>query len=90
MSEPIKAGDLVQVMQTCCGIYSGYVYRVDRVGHPDNLQSCPRCDKWSEPSWLFAYNDGDGKPHKVPVQWLKRIPPLPEFNDVKRDEEITA
>ena len=87
MSEPIKPGDMVQIVRPtyCCGSDEklGLVFRVERM-EADVL----RC------------NCGHVHPREVHVElpngwWielsrLKRIPPLFELDDVRQDEEITA
>jgi hypothetical protein len=90
MSEPIKAGDMVMVVrwphkhiQGRSGQTFPKVFTVERV---TSLGChCPTCrEEFSPPeAWWDAA-------HAIPTAWLKRIPPLDELEDVKRDEEITA
>lgn len=95
MSEPIKVGDLVMVVRWggCkCNGRIGLVYQVAHVGSWDLGGTCGNCGTESviPPGVKFQYaNSSSGRPN-VPLQWLKRIPPLSELGDVKNDEEITA
>lgn len=88
MSEPIKAGDLVIVVKPkpCCGKgMPGAIFRVTTVsGGPAH---CMLCGHYYIDS-LDAQDETDGA--WVEVNRLKRIPPLEELDDVKKNEEITA
>ena len=90
MSQEIKVGDLVQVMRTCCGVFSGYVFTVTEIFRPDGVRRCKKCGFTSEAQWLFARTGRRRNPKKVPLHWLKRIPPLEELDDVKHEEELHA
>lgn len=86
MSEPIKPGDLVMQIHSCCPRYLGRIFKVgDVVTH---LFKCGSCDTqgWGE-SRTMAYTKNIAS---APIEWLKRIPPLDEMEGVKNDEEITA
>lgn len=100
MSE-IKVGDLVVVNKPAshgpCGL--GLIFRVTNIRHPERGSSgrawrCSFCGKSG------IHQPGVGRPgglvegyrrtKGMPLWRLKRIPPLSELDDVKRDEEITA
>ena len=92
MAEPIKVGDLVQVVRSCC------VTRVDKptffVGQIDGGFSsfvgwwvCTCCYS-TMPNGLFASPSSGGAAQ--PMSWLKKIEPLSELEGEKRDERITA
>lgn len=86
MSEPIKVGDLVQVVRghECDLGNTGIALEIETW----DFWSCPKCHAFKRGPFL-------GVTMRLPVSgaplsWLKRIPPLGELGDVKRDEEITA
>lgn len=86
MSEPIKAGDLVVVVKPrlCCGDTSGLgrVFVVYDVHQGSYCQSCrTRYEGMVAGIGLFV---------SCELTRLKRIDPLPESENEKRDEEITA
>ena len=98
MSEPIKVGDLAQVIHECCapGKVIGHVGRVlelspgffecEDCGHQDRGVHARVEGMSSTPDDAFESMGW------VPAQWLKRIPPAGELGivDEKRDAEITA
>lgn len=92
MNEPIKVGDLVAVVHQCCDTDSelGEIFSVTRMRGP-LLMTCSHC-KWSAVTVGAIGGHASNLPWfgGVPVHWLKRIPPLDELDDVKREEEITA
>lgn len=90
MSEPIKDGDMVVVVRwPCCAGDIGYVFRVAEIITRTDVAICSFCR---------SRKGNTGMPIKArsesgalfPLQWLKRIPPLSELDDIKKDEEITA
>lgn len=85
MSEPIKVGDLVMVVKwphEHRQKYLGHIFPVQSIAA---YVSCSQCGQlWVEPTAETPTHRG------VPISWLKKIPPLSELDDVKRDEEITA
>ena len=90
MSEPIKVGDLVQVVRPspCCGAseHIGKVFVVAWIDEAEGPCSwCGRDDLVKVIAGPEEYPD-DG----YSFGELKRIPPIEELDDVKRDEEITA
>jgi hypothetical protein len=90
MSEPIKVGDLVQVVRCCCiGYLDGVSTFIVADIHP-RVKYATRCSACYAhlPSDSYA-SDVPGIPG-APLSWLKRIPPLSELGDVRHDEEITA
>ena len=84
---PIQIGDWVVVVRWGpCGCGLGVTGIVERILLPDNLRRCAECKTPSSglytPCWFGNW--------QAPLEWLKRIPPLDELEDVKRDEEISA
>lgn len=91
MSEPIKAGDLIQVVRSCCGVFVGHVWIVEKVGPlRANVLECNACNFSSNSPGLLAFNDHwqPGTAWVLPVAWLKRIPPLSELEVERRDETL--
>ena len=85
--KPISVGDLVMITGDCCTQeLVGGIGEVTAL-HSDGLM-CLRCGFISDESGAIVQLR-QGK-DKQPYSWLKRIPPLEELDDVKRDEEITA
>ena len=93
MAEPIKVGDLVQVVRTpnCCGSTVGLGMTRTVIGFSETTRArCVSCGRVR--LTLSAVLDGPApwsKWHIEPSR-LKRIPPLSELEGEKRDEEITA
>jgi hypothetical protein len=91
MSEPIKVGDLVVVMRDhLCAPRVGHVYRVLNLCSDRFL--CPDCGDRS-PEGIHA--DLDAKsyweldlPVTLPLNWLKRIPPLEELEGQPTQEDM--
>jgi len=97
MSEPIGVGDLVMVVRGHSCVMErlgGVPYRVKHIAPQRNGGwHCSRCGTWDiAPEELVGagfegvHVAGNG----IPLGWLKKIPPLSELDDVKRDVEITA
>jgi hypothetical protein len=90
MSEPIKVGDLVYVLKTCCP--EGTAKMTGRIRTVSAIQNertkCPYCGNVYEGPHINNTQSkvAWGSPH----WWFRRIPPTGELDDVKRDEEITA
>jgi hypothetical protein len=92
MSEPIKVGDLVVMVRghECVYCVAGgipfvvtrFAPRLDKVWH------CSKCCQDVAAS-KDAVNFRGGRP-RIPISWLKRIPPLEELDDVKESEELHA
>jgi hypothetical protein len=89
MSEPIKVGDLVQVIHQCCALDSelGSIFVISRIEMRHGI--CPGCG-YTSASAFEPMAMESGCPGHVPVKWLKRIPDFPELADERHDEEITA
>lgn len=90
MSE-IKAGDLIVVIHQCCDYESqlGEIFIVGRLNGPIYL-ACPMC-KWEGRTVGLVRVEGSSPGcGGTPLEWVKRIPPLEELDDVKRDETIEA
>lgn len=94
MSEPIKAGDLVMVVREgmpCpakCRLATNTLGRIFRVARVATINLvCNGCgiDKGTD---VVAFPDSGTGVYRLPR--LKRIPPLGELDDVKREEEIAA
>ena len=94
MSEPIKVGDLVQIVKPspCCGSYKnvGKIYTVAAVNATPPYTHCAGCFKPRQPNgYLRLSSDSPDNGHIE--QWrVRKIPPLSELEGEKRDEEITA
>jgi hypothetical protein len=90
MSEPIRAGDWVVVVRTCCDGTAkeslGLMGPVQYIKNPIWIR-CHYCKKEATVN-RARFNDGEWP--VAPLDWLKRIPPMSELEGEKRDEEITA
>jgi hypothetical protein len=85
MSEPIKAGDLVQVVRhPCCGAYLGRVFVVG-IKSKETDAYCSACR--ADLPWGYWVQRGSTK-EGYDVTWLKRIPPLDELEGTKRKEKL--
>lgn len=85
--KPISVGDLVMLVKGCCQDaekHLGWVGTVEGV-----LQTHSYCHCGDSFAGLCAIVTIE-KRGDLPLRWLKRIPPLEELDEVKRDEEITA
>lgn len=93
MSEPIKEGDLVMVVrghQCLFNRMAGKPFRaVLTTGRSCGCSVCAPSAKiyTAGPAVVWP---GELSTAFIPVEYLKRIPPLSELGDVKQDEEITA
>ena len=96
---PIQPGDLVQVVRDCCGAHLGFTFTVRSI-HPPRIDGhywfCDQCG--GKYTGTVAEN-GDVhapielKPPAVvfaPLPWLKRIPPLSEFEQTTTEEDAHA
>ena len=89
MSEPIKVGDLVVVVYSCCNHKLGSVGQVESFyqgGFGEKLL-CDKCCRNVTPRDSMTAQVGE---HYWPLSWLKRIPPLSELEGEQREEELTA
>lgn len=89
MSGQIKAGDLVVVVKpSVCGCDKtvGVIFKV--TGFTANhFYRCVNCGH----RWTYPRGGVEGYPgRQFDPRRLKRIPPIGELDDVKRDEEVTA
>ena len=75
MERPIQVGDLVYVYRDCCGKYLGIYFTVGAVYFSPGI--CTHCHK------LFVKKMAQPKEKSnlnfVPVEWLKRVPPLTDL-----------
>jgi hypothetical protein len=84
MDKPISVGDLVMIVSGCCDHHSrGVPYKVERFGKGRCV--CVVCGK-GEHYPKVAVGDG----YSVPVEHVKRIPPLEELDEVRTEDEVTA
>jgi hypothetical protein len=103
MSErPIQVGDLVMVVRghSCVlDLLLGRPWRVTDIRKQiGGGWVCGRCKTRDiAPEAMYgaaghgiSYRTPNSKPGGIPLQWLKRIPPLDELEGVKRDEEMVA
>lgn len=97
MDKPIASGDLVRIVRKFCEAHDdhglGLYFVVDSIVPAKNF-ACRRCFDAGGPTLTngeaLAIGDvGKGRGF-YPVSCLRRVPPLEELDDVKRDEEITA
>jgi hypothetical protein len=93
MSNEIKVGDLVQVVkESPCAVGGmksiGMIFRVADMGPCTDEVGCRWCGGVHYPAETLMATKKLG--WRVAAYRLKRIPPLDELDDVKRDEEITA
>lgn len=85
---PIAVGDLVQAIKWGpCGCGLGRIGILTRIFDPADLQGCAECGLRVKPERLTEAEVGDWV---IPLEWLKRIPPLSELESEKREEEIHA
>ena len=87
--EPIKVGDLVMIVKVreCCPEHTawGLPYRVIRIQH--GRFRCSFCNKEHDRKLTIAWGSGTVG---ADLLRIKKIPPFPELESEKRDEEITA
>lgn len=91
MNEPIKIGDLVMFVRSCCTVYLDGVsiFKVEDMndGPIGWARTCKGCRN-ALPNGQFASPSRDV--WGAPVSWLKRIPPPEELGVVDEREELTA
>lgn len=87
-----RATDLYLVVREHCDAAKlmGHVVQVEALepAHPTMYLRCLACKQEYAHNAVHALIRDKQAYH--PLAWLKRIPPLGELDDVKRDEEITA
>lgn len=89
MSEPIKAGDLVQVVRPCCSHQLDQtIFVVGEVVPSPCIAFCRGCGHEAPAGTLVARVEESAIGKEL--AWLKRIPPLSELEDEKQREEIEA
>ena len=91
MSEPIKEGDMVQVVRTCCSPSfaegGGYIYRVSAMQTDDH--KCASCGQTYRGAYANSVGTfGPTHCDRAPLPWLKRIPPLNELESAQQKEDI--
>lgn len=92
MDKPIGVGDLVMVVRWphSCINPKGVIGTPFRVtGIEQGKDWCARCGKKIERTSLLSALGFD-RGARIPVEWLKRIDPEEELDDVEREEEIHA
>lgn len=85
---PIQAGDLVVVVKNHCtdnGV--GLIFRLGKIDENDSFH-CRHCRTRLPQYPLLAPISLPYGICWVPLEWLKRIPPLSELEGEKRDEPI--
>lgn len=85
MSEPIKVGDLVQVVKVnhCCGsdVNLGHIFVADHIqGGPNRCASCGRRFANSVDVW------STGSDWSAEITRLKRIPPMSQLEHYRSEE----
>lgn len=85
MSEPIKIGDLVAIVRSCCvGFRDGVsIFRVESMRPTRTSARCSTCGG-ELPKEPYAA-DAPQYPG-APVSWLKRIPPLEKLEGLESEE----
>lgn len=87
MSEPIKVGDLVMVVcgSACCDSRhtNGWIFVVDNF-YTGDFGACRNCGKRGRGTLARRAGDKDG----WDLPRLKRIPPLPELEGQRTQEDI--
>lgn len=85
MSEPIKVGDLVQVVYVCCDkTWLNNIFQVSVIDI--GKCSCVTCGKQT----LREACASGMSIFVIPTSWLKRIPPLSELESTETNEESHA
>jgi hypothetical protein len=89
MDKPISVGDLVMVVRDCCGQYLGLTFRVEKVWTPSQGVICTECRVDFGSISVAETGMPKGIPAgRLPLSWLKRIPPLSELEGEKTQEDI--
>lgn len=85
MSEPIKIGDLVAIVRSCCvGFRDGVsIFRVESMRPTRTSSFCSSCGG-TLPNEAYA-SDAPQYPG-APISWLKRIPPLEKLEGLESEE----
>lgn len=87
MSEPIQSGDLVYVSRSCCAPAARpSIFRVGSVAFFD-YAICLDCGV-DGPKEVYAQVNQTGR--GLPLSWLRRIDPLPEWEGVKEADKVPA
>ena len=88
MSEPIREGDLVQIVRPCpyCGCADdvGLIYVVREIFDTDNPTDCCGDASWDTCANGYKVGDDIGQP----LRCLKKIPPLSELEGHPTQEDI--
>ena len=91
MADPIKVGDLVMVVRSCCGDFvRSPVFVVDGLWEPRLSCRCAFCDSALPRVTQATDRTQNGIRYGIPLPWLRKIDPpaLPE--SVERDTEVPA
>jgi hypothetical protein len=91
MSGPIRVGDLVMVIKSCCrqNVRAPIFVVADLDYQTDDGETCRYCGA-AAPNERAAADHSHGRFFVYPLSWLKRIPPLDELESEKHKEELTA
>lgn len=88
MDKPISVGDMVMVVRDCCSKYLGLTFRVEEVWTPSQGVICTECRLDFGSIAVAETGMPKGIPAgRLPLAWLKRIPPLSELEGEKTDEK---
>ena len=87
----IREGDLVAVVRCCCPEYvqGHWIFRVEFV-HGEYLKRTVECAHCARELPLGYYGAPAADMQGAPLSWLKKIPPLDEKADEKREEGVEA
>lgn len=93
----IKVGDLVVIVDGCCARaraeYVGGIFTVDRIYSGENLYCYYNCGSVATHTCAVTnteFKTATDRGNGAPVEWLRRIRPSEQVQNVKRPEEITA
>lgn len=86
MSEPIKPGDLVRIVRSCCPrfVQGPAIFELRSIVNL-GVTKCMFCD-----AIIPEGAEGTGEFHRigVPMPWLRKVPPLEELEGEKTQEDI--
>lgn len=91
MSEPIKIGDLVMVVKSCCPMrVKPTIFVVERQTALSSEERgvCADCGASLPADNYWRSNAPVGEAWGQPEQWLKKIPPMDELNSVDKTTNL--
>lgn len=83
----LSVGDLAILVRSCCKKTSAGIGKIGTIQFVKEMETlCRGCNTHHKGLHAALHARAVGGP----IHWAKRIPPLEELDDVKKDEEITA